>query len=561
MINLGDKNWGVKDSGLLAYKQVGSKYFNKDFDFTRASNGTYIDKNGVLQTAEVYNLISYSQDFSGYTNSNSTDEANATISPSGVQNATSFLEAATTGQHKLATSISFDGSSTYTFSIYAKTNGRDLYIDTQNSNEWGGRAWFDLTEGTANSVLGSASIQDVGNGWYRCIVTGTSTLSGGNLIELLTSNGSSNSTTGDTSKGVYIYGAQLVEGTEVRDYQYTNGRVGIPRVDFSDGVGALLLEPQRSNVLLKSNQFDDWGLGSGYTITPNQQGIYGSNDAFLVSKNTDQNYYINQSASITGDYTISIYAKANTADGVFIYTTNAYGGFNLQNGTFISGGGGYTGQSIQSIGNGWYRCSVNGTGPVSSLLVKPVDSNNQNIAGSIYVQHAQIESGSYPTSIIETTTSQVTRIADVANNCGTEQDFNSEEGVLYAEIKRFNGDTSTTTLSINDGSVSNMVSFYYFSTDKVYFDILSSSPNVSGFVAVDDTFSFNKIALKYKSGDIAIWINGQEVLTRTNTISLSGLNELSLSYGDNTALLNGKARSVKYFPTALTDDELQNLTT
>ena len=73
MINLGDKNWGVKDSGLLAYKQVGSKYFNKDFDFTRASSGTYIDKNGVLQTAEVYNLISYSEDLVGYwSSSNST---------------------------------------------------------------------------------------------------------------------------------------------------------------------------------------------------------------------------------------------------------------------------------------------------------------------------------------------------------------------------------------------------------------------------------------------------------------------------------------------------------
>ena len=90
MINLGDKKWGVKDSGLLAYKQVGSKFFNKDFDFTRSSDATYIDKNGVLQTQSLYNLLSYSQDFSGYTNSNSTDESNATISPSGVQNATSF---------------------------------------------------------------------------------------------------------------------------------------------------------------------------------------------------------------------------------------------------------------------------------------------------------------------------------------------------------------------------------------------------------------------------------------------------------------------------------------
>ena len=72
MINLGDKKWGVKDSGLLAYKQVGSKFFNKDFDFTRSSDATYIDKNGVLQTQSLYNLLPYGSDFSnaGWTKSN-----------------------------------------------------------------------------------------------------------------------------------------------------------------------------------------------------------------------------------------------------------------------------------------------------------------------------------------------------------------------------------------------------------------------------------------------------------------------------------------------------------
>ena len=163
------------------------------------------------------NLVQ-SEYFGVYTNSNSTDEANATTSPEGLANATSFLEAATTGQHKLVTSLSLDGSSTYTLSIFAKHNGRDLYIDTGNSNEWGGRAWFDLTAGTANAVLGTADIEDFGNGWYRCIVTGASTLAGGNQIELLTSDGVNNSTTGDITKGVYIYGAQLEQGSYPTSY-------------------------------------------------------------------------------------------------------------------------------------------------------------------------------------------------------------------------------------------------------------------------------------------------------------------------------------------------------
>jgi hypothetical protein len=164
------------------------------------------------------NLVTQSEYFGGYNNSNSTDEPNARTSPEGLGNATSFLEDETTGQHKLSTSASFDGSSTYTFSIFAKTNGRDLYIDTQNSNEWGGRAWFDLTNGTANAVLGTANIEDFGNGWYRCIVTGASTLAGGNFVELLTSDGSTNSTTGDITKGVFIYGAQLEEASYPTSY-------------------------------------------------------------------------------------------------------------------------------------------------------------------------------------------------------------------------------------------------------------------------------------------------------------------------------------------------------
>jgi len=204
------------------------------FDYHNSASATPNTSPSLLLEPSRDNLIGHSEYFGGYSNANSTDEANATTSPEGLTNATSFLEAATTGQHKLTTSYGFDGSSTYTFSIFAKSNGRDLFIDTQNSNEWGGRAWFDLTNGTANAVLGTANIENFGNGWYRCIVTGASTLAGGNFIELLTSDGSNNSTTGDITKGVYIYGAQLEEGSYPTSYIPTYGTAATRGADFFD---------------------------------------------------------------------------------------------------------------------------------------------------------------------------------------------------------------------------------------------------------------------------------------------------------------------------------------
>ena len=64
-VKLGQK-WAVKDGNLLASNQVGSRFFNKEFDFSRASNGTYVDRDGLLKTAELYNIFTYSEDISGW---------------------------------------------------------------------------------------------------------------------------------------------------------------------------------------------------------------------------------------------------------------------------------------------------------------------------------------------------------------------------------------------------------------------------------------------------------------------------------------------------------------
>ena len=71
----------------------------------------------------------------------------------------------------------------------------------------------------------------------------------------------------------------------------------------------------------------------------------------------------------------------------------------------------------------------------------------------------------------------------------------------------------------------------------------------------------NKIALKYKSGNISMFFNGYEILTSTNAISLSGLDRINFDYGNGNYDFNGKIKQIQYFNTALTDSELQQLTT
>jgi hypothetical protein len=568
MINLGDKNWGVKDSGLLAYKQVGSKYFNKDFDFTRASSGTYIDKNGVLQTAEVYNLVPYSNDFSQWaTRALSSVNNNIVVSPSGNLNGSSLIEDNTTNFHWVQNIVSITASSTTTISVFAKAKDtRNLFIRSYDSAVNVKVSQFNILNGTIISTdSGStSSIEDVGNGWYRCSQTRADISGGGSMTcQIGILNGTSIEYAGDGISGIYIYGAQLVEGTEARDYQYTNGRVGIPRVDFSDGVGALLLEPQKSNLLLQSNSFDTTWFNIFSTEEGGYSGIYGSNNAWLVTKNNSSGY-IGQSISQGGITTFSVYVKANDSSWVeLICDGGAYRFFNLSDGTLGSGNG--IDDKIESVENGWYRCSIVQNASITRVRIRLAEGNNDTsgTSGSIYIQHAQLESGYYPTSIIETTTSQVTRTADVANNCGTEQDFNSEEGVLYAEIAR-GGDAnddyelisimdSTQTIRLGFGKRGNSTEWYI----RAIIDSLSI--NVSG-VSFEE--GFQKIAFKYKSGDSAVWLNGVEIYTNTTSFTTNlNFSELIFNWTSSNFPFYGKVRSVKYFPTALTDDELQNLTT
>ena len=79
---------------------------------------------------------------------------------------------------------------------------------------------------------------------------------------------------------------------------------------------------------------------------------------------------------------------------------------------------------------------------------------------------------------------------------------------------------------------------------------------------VNATNKFTKIALKYKTNDVSFFINGFKVFT-DNTVTLpTGLNQLDLDYGNPSGSypFNGKTKEIAYYNTALTDAELETLT-
>ena len=75
--------------------------------------------------------------------------------------------------------------------------------------------------------------------------------------------------------------------------------------------------------------------------------------------------------------------------------------------------------------------------------------------------------------------------------------------------------------------------------------------------------NFNKIAIKYKANDFAIWINGIEVGTASSgSLNPSGtFNQLAFARGGaNNTPFYGSTKQLQYFDSALNDSDLEKLT-
>jgi hypothetical protein len=180
------------------------------------------------------------------------------------------------------------------------------------------------------------------------------------------------------------------------DFTFSRGsNLTATRVD-SNG----LIEKGRENLLLQSNQFDTTWRFYDVSVTSGQSGYDGSTDAWLLDiSGGTSGQRIEQSMSFGGIQTFSVYAKAGTLNWIRMRgSSNTY--FDLANG--VIGADGHIDSKIESIGNGWYRCSVvTETSTLARIYLATDDGNVTQSSGSIYIQDAQLEQGLVATEYIE----------------------------------------------------------------------------------------------------------------------------------------------------------------
>jgi hypothetical protein len=346
-------------------------------------------------------------------------------------------------------------------------------------------------------------------------------------------------TTGSyTGLNVEVDNVSVVEITDDTD---------LPRINYTDGEGSLLLEPQSTNLVTYSEDFSQsvWVQGgAGLPTILSNQGTApdGNVTADLIYGLVGEQIRFNYSYSVASYY-ISLYVKSNNP--VSINLTD--GPVNYQ----ITTTSEWTRYMFATV--------TDGTGSRFGISLNEDVTTDDNLL----IWGAQLEQLSYATSYIPTNGSTVTRLADVCNNSGSSDLINSTEGVLYAEISALANDGTNRAISISDNTTSNVVRFYYSVTDnRIVGNVKSSGTNVFNYNNVlTDATDFLKIAISYKANDFKMYVNGTEVSTDTSGSVPTGLNELAFDNGASADDFYGNVKCVAVFKEALSDTELQKLTT
>ena len=511
-----------------------------DFDVTRATTATRVNSAGLVELVP-YNLLSYSQDFANnsvWTSYNSTISSNTTTAPDGTTTADSIV--LTSGYGSRYQSFTFS-SSLATISVYfKKVDFAEVYIDAGGTGAYFGASFnLDTQVSTLFGVASSAVVESVGNGWYRCSVVavadGTKNLAYGIYG-------------GVGGQSVYVWGAQVNLGT-IQPYQKTETRLNIPRLDYSNGTcPSLLVEPQRTNVCLYSNDLSGWIDQTTNTTKTRIQTGGPDGNAFDRLVTTGSGYvgrYV-QSSSQVGNNTC--------------FTTYLRGSGTIQLGVFNMG----TTYSVSvNLTNEWVRYEniiTNGTnGTYMDFGIYLFGGVQVDVACS------QVERANYPTSYIPTTSASVTRNADVISKTGISSLIGQTEGTMFWEgqgnTQSVGDDLWIFGTFVNDSSVAVLL-YYVHSIGYVNCYI----NNGSSFVILDAPMTItdnNKVAIGYKNGDFVMYLNGVAVASSTSAIAPpSGMNQVAMNkWQGATGVQKQQMKAAALWKTRLTNTQLAQLTT
>lgn len=593
-----------------------TKQLDPRITFARASTARYYDGKTTAKAEE--NLLIYSQelDNSGLWGTvNTSITANSTTAPDGTTTAETITETTSTSIHSLFQSPvgNFLAANTsYTFSAFVKDiDRRYVTLAVSGSNGTFFSATYDLTgvTVTANNASGtgyshtSSSITSVGSGWYRLVVTGVvGTVVSVQSINISLSTNGTPSLDGrgresylGTSKAVYAWGVQIEQRSTVTAYTPTTtapitnyipvlqtASAGTPRFDHNPITGeslGLLIEEQRTNLVLRSEEFDNaaWikdsaTISANSTTAPN--GTVTADK--IVSAAATAATGVGQTTTFAvATYTGSVYAKIGEARFVqLLWSSSAstnYANFDLQTGTVTAGT--YTSATITSVGDGWYRLTITSTlAAGSGGLFAWLQNSGTAVRGASYIGDgtsgiflwgAQLEAGAFATSYIPTVASQVTRAADSASITGSNFSswYNVNEGTIYASASTASVATNSSIYAFTDSLLSSINSIYGNSGAQNHLVVRINNSTVANLNGGTFTSGVNgNSAGAYKLNDFAVSVNGG-VSTTDDTGVVPVVDRLFLGASVNGVTFGSQTiKRIAYYPRRLTNTQIQALT-
>jgi hypothetical protein len=473
---------------------------------------------------------------------------------------------------------------------------------TRSSGDNGGTTYFgplvDFDEATAFSTTGIANGRA---SWFKSYegtditisYTGTRwsvvTVDNGDVVTFLAAPG------GEWRPDQADWSGEAFSVTTSSTFGIVKAANNEPRFDHNPtspfACRGLLIEESRTNSFQRSDDFENvyWTklrstITSDATTSPS-----GATDADKLVEDTSTNSHIVYrlvSIGVTTPVSFSVFAKASERSWIQLecgdnFTAGSTAYFNLSNGTIGTVGAGAT-ASIQSMGNGWYRCVVVATPTATTsngFYVNIATANGTRFyagdgTSGVFLWGAQVEAGSFPTSYIPTTTSGLARSADVCNitGGGFNNFYNQSEGTMLANSSSFAPQPlalpSRRVVTASDGTSGNRVAigniaagFIASGLSQALIVVTGGSPQSDIGIAGLTLSSLNKTAAAYKGNDFAVSTNSSAVVTDVIGSVPTNLNRLEIGNQLNNDFLCGHIASIRYYKKRLPNAKLVTLTT
>lgn len=252
-VRLGNGNWAVKENKLLAYNDASGMFFNKEFDFTRATGATRVNKSGLIEIVDTNipridftdnakghlllepastNKITYSQDFTLAGNSTGTGrQNNATTAPSllpspdGGTNSFTFIYDGTFNA-SIRKIVSVNAGETITMSIFLKKTADTPVFSADTDIKMG---MFNNLVANVGLNLGNAlNAAPVGE-WRRYSLSATGDSDGGQCVPNVRC---------DVAAKIDAFGWQVETSSFATSYIPTSGFTSTRIADACNGSGS-----------------------------------------------------------------------------------------------------------------------------------------------------------------------------------------------------------------------------------------------------------------------------------------------------------------------------------